>query len=555
MRKYLTGAPTAIIVGFLYPLPGLMHIQSVHLNKFRRFSDLTITDVPHSARLVVIAGPNGSGKSSVFDGFRTWQLFVGGVGGLNDPLYHFKQGVGAQEWPNLVQVTFHEALDDARKKKAFYIRSAYRNDADFTLSQLASVGSALAPPRINRLIDNDASVGDNYRRLVSQSVEGIFSGGYDQMNVRDLREGFIGTVRESMKRVFGDLVLVGVGDPLSNGSFFFEKGISKNFHYKNLSGGEKAAFDLLLDLIVQLRYYDDTVFCIDEPETHLNTRLQGKLLEEFLNLVPATCQLWIATHSIGMMRKARDLHEQRPGEVVFLDFEDQDFDAPITVRPAAVNRRFWNRVLGVALDDLAKLVAPKQVVLCEGKPLSSKQAKAEFDARCYRVIFAADRPDTDFVSVGNSSDVMADRLEIGKAIQTIVAGTKIVRLIDRDDRSPEEIADAQAVGVRVLSRRHIESYLADDEILAALCIVNDNPAAVAAVLAAKQAAIAASVQRGNPPDDMKSAVGELYGAIRRILQIVGSGNTVDAFLRDTLAPLVTPNTNTYCQMRLDIFGF
>ncbi|MGI8403883.1 MAG: AAA family ATPase, partial [Thermomicrobiales bacterium] len=215
---------------------------------------------------------------------------------------------------------------------------------------------------------------------------------------------------------------------------------------------------------------------------------------------------------------------------------------------------FCDLVLGVALGDLPKLVAPKRFVLFDCNPFSSEEAKAEFDARCYRTIFAADRPDTDFVSVGNSSDVMADRLEIGKAIQTIVAGTKIVRLIDRDDRSAEEITDAQAVGVRVLSRRHIESYLADDEILAALCIVNGNPGAVAAVLAAKQAAIAASVQRGNPPDDMKSAVGELYGAIRRILQLVGSGNTVDAFLRDTLAPLVTPNTNTYCQMRSDIFG-
>jgi len=120
-----------------------MHVKSVHVNKFRRFTDLTITDIPASARLVVIAGPNGSGKSSLFDGFRTWQQFVGGLGGANDPLYHFKQGAGAgaNDWGNLVKIDFYEPpLDDARKKKAFYIRSAYRNEPDFTLSNLNRPG-------------------------------------------------------------------------------------------------------------------------------------------------------------------------------------------------------------------------------------------------------------------------------------------------------------------------------------------------------------------------------------------------------------------------------
>ncbi len=62
--------------------------------------------------------------------------------------------------------------------------------------------------------------------------------------------------------------------------------------------------------------FNDTVFCIDEPEIHMNTRLQGKLLEELFKLLPDNCQLWIATHSIGMMRRARDLQEANPGEVL-----------------------------------------------------------------------------------------------------------------------------------------------------------------------------------------------------------------------------------------------
>ena len=96
------------------------------------------------------------------------------------------------------------------------------------------------------------------------------------------------------------------------GSFTFSKGDIKNFLYENLSGGEKAAFDLLLDVIANREVYDDSLYCIDEPEAHLNTRLQGKVLGELYRLIPNHSQLWIATHSIGMVRKAEELRISNP---------------------------------------------------------------------------------------------------------------------------------------------------------------------------------------------------------------------------------------------------
>src|SRR5581483_4226772 len=101
-------------------------------------------------------------------------------------------------------------------------------------------------------------------------------------------------------------------------------------------------------------------------------------------LIPANSQLWIATHSIGMLRKARDLHDADPTRIAFLDFENRAFDGPVTILPAKLDRDFWHRSLGVALDDLAKLIAPKRVVLCEGRPAGTNTSRAEFDARCYR---------------------------------------------------------------------------------------------------------------------------------------------------------------------------
>ena len=69
-----------------------MHLKSIHFNGFKRFTDLSITDLPSTARLIVIAGPNGSGKSSVFDGLKTWHWANGGAGGNWDETYGAKVG-------------------------------------------------------------------------------------------------------------------------------------------------------------------------------------------------------------------------------------------------------------------------------------------------------------------------------------------------------------------------------------------------------------------------------------------------------------------------------
>ena len=46
------------------------------------------------------------------------------------------------------------------------------------------------------------------------------------------------------------------------------------------------------------------MFCIDEPELHVATGLQGPLIASVLGLLRETSQLWIATHSIGVVREA-----------------------------------------------------------------------------------------------------------------------------------------------------------------------------------------------------------------------------------------------------------
>jgi predicted ATPase len=533
-----------------------VHVSRLRFRRLRRFTDLTIEGLAATTRLVVLAGPNGTGKSSLFDGFRVWLGAHGGLSAIFEEDYHHKKGTPDVNNRDSAEVDFYEGTPSTPEgwHKTFYFRSAYRNDPAFALRQLRRLGSAIWQPRITRMIDNDVAVSANYERLVSRTIEGVFSGEQDSRNVGELRNLLIGSVRQSMERLFDGLTISGTGDPLGDGTFVFDKGSSRDFPYKNLSGGEKAAFDLILDIVLKRESYDDTIYCIDEPESHLNTRLQSTLLGELLELLPPRCQLWIASHSIGMLRKARDLQRANPEEVAFLDFENREFDSPVVMTPTPISREFWGRTLRVALHDLATLVGPERIVLCEGRPSGAgNDEKAEFDAKCYRRIFEAEYPETDFVSVGNAADVHNDRLELGRAMQAIISGTKVVRLIDRDDRSREEISELERAGTRVLRRRQLESYLLDDEILGALCDSVNQTAALPGVLAVKRQAVEESIGRGKPRDDLKSASAQLCADVKRILGLTQAGSDARAFMRDTLSLLVVRGTTTYAALKKDIF--
>jgi hypothetical protein len=299
----------------------------------------------------------------------------------------------------------------------------------------------------------------------------------------------------------------------------------------------------------------DTVYCIDEPEAHMNTRLQGALLEQLYNLIPEPSQIWIATHSIGMMRKARELDAKYPGAIIFLDFEGHDFDQQVIIAPSRPTRAFWEKVLNVALDDLASLLAPREVVICEGNPAGAVPGKnAEHDATIYNTIFSDELSDVKFLAGGNANDVAADRLGFVAALPRVASGIKVRRLIDRDDHAAADIATMATKGVTTLGRRHLEAYLYDDEILTALCESVGKAAEAADLIAEKQQAIEKSIQRQHAPDDVKSAAGEIYNKAKRRLGLTGVGNDQMAFARSTLAPLVKPGTATYAELKKDIFG-
>lgn len=527
-----------------------MKIKRIQLKNFKRFTDLVVKDIPASAKLVVIVGPNGCGKSSMFDALLHWYRYNVGLGGSSDLLYYRKRADDPFEWHESVRVELHDGATPRRG--CLYVRTAYRNDPDFSIGGISRPAAPSDNTRFTRVIENDQTVSENYQRLVYDTMAAVYDAANDSKSVLALREELIGDIRSSMRSVFGDLVLNNISDPLGAGAFYFDKGVAVGYHYKNLSGGEKAAFDLLLDMHVKRRFFTDTVYCIDEMETHLHTRVQGTLLKELVKLLPDASQLWVTTHSLGVIRAAQELGNESPGSVCVIDFDAVDSDVPREIAPSSLGRVSWEKMLSVALDDLSKSVAPRVVVVCEGSTLGTR--RKDFDAEIYNRIFGAEASDVLFVSGGSSGQIAAHGVSVKATLAHVLPATRLLALCDRDDKSDMEVAAFEASEGMVLGLRNLESYLLADDVIEALVVQEGKIGLLGDALAVKANAIQASVARGNAADDLKSAAGEVYVGLKRLLSLHRCGNNTDTFLRDTLAPLLRPGMNSYEAMKRDVLS-
>ena len=489
----------------------------------------------------------------------------------NDESYYRKDKKKSYDRIRSVEVEFYDHPKGQKvDKKAMYFRTAYRNDPDFNITNFGKIGAPQDNLKVHRFIDNDQTVSENYQRLVHSTMVGVYSEENDDKSVKILREELIGNVRQSMQNVFDDLVLNNIGDPLGDGTFLFKKGEIDSYHYKNLSGGEKAAFDLLLDLNIKISHYDNSIFFIDEPETHMHTVLQGRLIKEMHRVVPQNSQMWISTHSLGVMRMAKELARNEPGSVAFIDFGEVDFDSEAEIKPASIDGLMWEKFLSVALADFSQDLNPEILVMCEGD-INGKKRK-NFDSFLYGKLFSKKYPQITFVSGGSCSELEDPDHKGFRLLSEVLSTTHMARLIDRDDKSEQEVSDLEEIGVYSTTRRHIESYLLDDELIVKLVevyfrsdLVEDDPAKVKsdeekkrelieAALKIKHDAIMQSVNRGNPVDDIKSAKGEIYLGLKKLLRLTKCGNTADAFLRDVMAELLSEETEVYKEIEASLIS-
>lgn len=465
-----------------------MRITKLRLkNGYKRFFDLTIDLGETPSRIVALVGPNGCGKSSVFDGMLFHANRHTAIGTFNnrDARYHSMFGSGSYSYQDIEILfdtgTYSELYMQRQRadnsNTIFSFRSPYRYNSDLKITDISSVPEI----RLNQFGASDASSIDgkmeyNYRRLYAH-----YNSYRDQHDLRpsEAKNHIINELNKSICNCL-DIRISNLGNVEGNkGTLYFEKdGHPSEFEFNVLSSGEKEVVDILLDLYLRKEDYKDTIFLIDEPELHINTAIQGKLLIEIDRLIGESCQIWLTTHSIGMLR-ALQTHMHNSCQIIYFRPDLNLASSPHTLRPIEIGAGTWRELFKVALDDLAHLVSPNIIVYCEGRAEPGKGGEERgLDAQVYNNVFANSHPDTLFTSSGGNTEPDQRRAVALAVLGKVFPTVKIWILKDRDIGSGKNITeddrkiylDTNDENHRILNRWEIENYLYDKEVLKAYCV-------------------------------------------------------------------------------------
>lgn len=467
-----------------------MRVKKIQLkNGYKRFHDLTIDLGDKPKRIIALVGPNGCGKSSVFDGMlflNNWFAQIGNKG-RKDYNYHSMSHDSNYNFQN-ISIEFDSGnFQEIRNLKQqlgkentlFSFRSSYRYNSNLKVSQ----SRATTEIRLNNYgastaSDIDDKMEENYRRLYIKYNKYL----HDQdCRPSEAKKKIIGDINSSLKLCL-DLEIVSIGNIEANeGTLYFQKqDHPSRFEFNVLSSGEKEVVDMLLDLYLRQDEYNDTVFLIDEPELHLNTAIQRRLLLEINKLIGPDCQIWIATHSIGFLRA---LQEDLKDECQIIQFnkDAQWASKSYVLKPMKKTLFKWREIFETALDDLTGLVSPKRIIYCEGRDKPGHNGKERgFDAKVFNNIFSEKYHDTLFISSGGNTE-LDQRSEIALSILTkVFSEIEILVLKDRDvssgktngENDRQVYLNTNPQNHRILKRWEIENYLFDKEVLKKYCSKN-----------------------------------------------------------------------------------
>ncbi|OFM28041.1 AAA family ATPase [Neisseria sp. HMSC068C04] len=472
-----------------------MKVSKVTIKDFKRFKDLTLDLGENPAKIIALVGTNGCGKSSVLDAFiACGRDFGGRIGDFSTPgIFYRTDNTNVRQLISIDYLDndgntidnnnlyFNHEFYKNNREVIFSFRSPYRYNTELNITEI----KATNPIEKNSdgascSLNLDSKVENNYRRLL-----GFYNQVMEEEDIKpsEARIKVIGLLNQSIRNCL-DLEIVNLGNvERNNGTLSFKKSDSDiTFSFDSLSAGEKEVVDILLDLFLRRKKYENSIFLLDEPELHINTAVQRKLIIEIDKLIGDGGQIWIATHSIGFLRA---FQEELSGKCQVIHFEDNMRFASetITLTPVANNRTTWKSIFSTALDDLTGLIAPNRIIYCEGRDEPRRDGSERgLDAQVLNNIFNAEYPDTVFVSSGGNTE-LDQRSSIALAILgKVFPNMEIWVFKDRDMASGKLVSESdrteylanQDERFRVMKRWEIENYLFDKEVLRKYCIENQK---------------------------------------------------------------------------------
>jgi hypothetical protein len=440
-----------------------MRIQSIHLQNFKRFTDLKIEGIPESAKLVLLIGANGSGKSSVFDALNLLSPKAS-----ESPPYHRKDAKAPYDIDLLLNDSTHihrgsRGWNPTKiKELGFFGRSSLR-----VLPMVERIGNAEGlvkqdgdrPPRFtheDRRFNADLALFTT--RIDKALREPTFEG--KAVDTVAIFRQHIEPFNEALKRVFGanDQTTIQIrnydnADPGKPIQLFFKKGSSIS-PFDLLSHGEKQIVILLMGFAVRREQMENSIVFIDEMDLHLNTALQKTVLQEIVeHWIPDSSQLWTASHALGFIEYA-----QESETAALIDLDALDFDQAQVITPAAKSRMDLVEI-AVPRESLTRLFANRTIIVCEGRD------HALYNAAC-------DDASRLFIPPGGS-DNAAGVLAMARSNPGYLA------LRDRDFLMGEEIQAIrkELANYRVLPFYSIENLLYHPENIASLGLPGFDPEA------------------------------------------------------------------------------
>jgi hypothetical protein len=319
-----------------------MKITKLQLRNFKRFTHLQLEGIPAEARMVLLIGSNGSGKSSVFDAFEAFNK-AKKMEGLKPHLLDYYKKDANQDFIialnadgthlSHIEISGSTLTNDQLKYFNFYGRSSFRQVSRLTRTSLGNSSSTdddSDRPRF--FIDRDERFENDIEKITSVILRDFFRTSDGQSKIK---ERYIDPINRALTNIFGarngtKLELLEIIPPLEGNiaQVNFRKGKSE-FHYNQLSAGEKEVINILINLASRRESLENAICFFDEIDLHLNTKLQFNLMQEIVeNWIPESSQFWTASHSLGFIEYARS----NP-QAVILDFDDLDFDLPQTLTP------------------------------------------------------------------------------------------------------------------------------------------------------------------------------------------------------------------------------
>lgn len=399
-----------------------MKITDIHLQNFRRFTDLRIQNIPSTSKLVLVIGSNGSGKSSLFDAFEFANTDLKRDGNSTLHIDYLKKIKGNPLNTNIVfdNGIVHNITDKSiflnnnSPKNSFYGRTSFRQIPRLTRTSLGQnqFNFELDNDRPRFFIDKDNRFENDLEKIIGEILKAVFE---ENTSTEAIKQKYLSKINLAFENIFGTkngtkLQITQIIPPLDGkvAQIIFKKGISE-IHYDYLSAGEKEVFNLLLNFISRNDYYQDSIYFLDEMDLHLNTKIQYNLLKEITeNWIGEKCQLWTISHSLGFIEYA-----QQSEIASILDFDDLDFDFPQIILPEnKENQSIYE--IAVGRDFLPSLFKNMAIYFVENK---DKEYYANLQLE-----------NTIFVSAHNRNQVYQR-----------VNNTELKGIVDRDFLSDEDI--------------------------------------------------------------------------------------------------------------------